>query len=71
MSNDVAQSKSQRLNRRRFVKRMAFGGGALAAGGLSYALIEASWIAIRRTTISLPQLSKEFAGTKIVLITLA
>lgn len=57
------------MNRRRFLLA-ATGGASLAAlGTVCYGFFEAGWIDVRETTLPLPNLPREFHGTRIAFLT--
>jgi predicted MPP superfamily phosphohydrolase len=60
--------KKERTRRRVFLRRCLGGAVGLGAAGLGYSLLEAGWIRIQRTTLSIPRLPLPFNGTKIALL---
>lgn len=66
MSKDVDQKK---ISRRKFLKRVVYGGvGACAALGV-YPFVEARFFKVTRRSIAVAALPGEFAGTTIALVT--
>ena len=55
-------------SRRRFLKRGILGLGGAMVGGMGYGMLEASWLRLRRTTISVPRLPTAFDGLKCALL---
>ena len=59
----------KKISRRKFLRRILYGGvGACAALG-GYPFLEARWVRISRRQISVPMLPPEFTGTTVALLT--